>query len=297
MRVAITIATRNRREDLARTWTELRRLDPAPDEWWICADGCTDDTVTWVKQHAPAARLIEHRESRHSIRSRDEMIRASACDIVVGLDDDSYPLSADFVAHVRRRFAARPKCAVLSFPQRTDEFPDSLTARDFGPSLRVGSYVNAASALRRSTYLGLGGWPLMFEHAYDEPDYALRCIDAGWEVIHDTSQAVRHHWSARMRNEIGIHHRHARNEQWSVLMRCPSPLWPFAALRRAVGQFAYSVRRGPAWIVREPIWWWRALRGAPGAWGQREPVSAQAYRRWRALLQRPEPFELEASRG
>jgi hypothetical protein len=134
----------------------------------------------------------------------------------------------------------------------------------------------------------------MFEHAYDEPDYTLRCLNAGWEVIHDTTQPFRHHWSARMRNEINIHHRHARNEQWSVLMRCPAPLWPFAALRRAAGQFAYALRRGPAWVVREPVWWWRAARGASAAWSQRAPASAAAYRRWRALLRHPEPIALSA---
>ena len=67
MRVAITIATKNRRDDLARTCAELRKLNPAPDEFWICADGCTDDTVAWVKQHVPEARLIEHAVSQHSI--------------------------------------------------------------------------------------------------------------------------------------------------------------------------------------------------------------------------------------
>ncbi len=294
MRVAITIATRNRRADLEQTCGELRKLSPQPDEFWICADGCTDDTIAWVRQNAPHARLIEHRTSVHSIRSRDEMIRATACDIVVGIDDDSYPMAADFVTHVRARFGARPRCAVLSFPQRTDEFPATLAATDFGPALQLGSYVNAASALRRSTYLELGGWPLIFEHAADEPDYSLRCIDAGWEVLFDPAQPFRHHWSPRMRNEIGIHHRHSRNEQWTVLMRCPAPIWPFACIRRAAGQFAYAVKRGPAWVVREPIWWIRALRGASRAWALRAPVSAAAYRRWRQLLKKPEPSTLDA---
>jgi GT2 family glycosyltransferase len=290
MKLAVTVATKNRREELARTCAMLAALDPPADELWICADGCTDDTAAWVRAHLPHARLIVHECSQHSIRSRDELLRATAADLVVGLDDDSYPLDSDFVARVKARFVADPRLAVLSFPQRTDEFPATLTQTDFGPPLHVGSYVNAASAMRRLTYLELGGWPLYFEHMGDEPDYALRCLAAGHEVIHDTSLVFRHHWSVRERNEITNHHRHARNEAWSVLLRCPFPWWPFVLLRRAAGQFAYAAKRGPSWIIREPQWWWRALFGAPRAWRDRNPVPWSAYRRWRRLLRHPEPL-------
>ncbi|HVS53813.1 MAG TPA: glycosyltransferase [Opitutaceae bacterium] len=290
MRLAITIATHNRREELARTCAHLRELDPAPDELWICADGCTDDTVSWLRENLPAARVLVHAAAKHSIRSRDEMLRACDADIVVGLDDDSYPLDRDFVARVKARFAAWPVCAVLSFPQRTDEFPATLSQTDFGPCRRAGSYVNAASAIRRRTYLALGGWPLEFEHMGDEADFSLRCLAAGSDVIYDTSLVVRHHWSARMRSEISNHHRHARNEAWSILLRCPAPWWPLLLARRAAGQFFYGCRRGLRWVVAEPRWWLAAARGTPGIWRQRQPVSWHVYRRWLKLLRAPEPL-------
>jgi len=290
VRLAITIATRNRRAELVRTCAQLAQLDPPPDEFWICADGCSDDTVEWVQQNQPGAKLIVHAASRHSIRSRDEMIRATTCDIVVGLDDDSYPTARDFVTHVKARFAAWPRCAVLSFPQRTDEFPASLDQTDFGGIMQLGSYVNAASAMRRETYLALGGWPLEFHHAYDEPDYALRCIAAGWQVIHDPARQIRHHWTALMRNERNVHHRHARNEQLSILLRCPAPWWPLLCLRRAAGQFLYAAARGASWAGCEPVWWWRTLRASGWAWRQRTPVPWSAYRRWLRLLRTPEPL-------
>lgn len=290
MKLAITIATKNRRAELARTCAALARLDPPPDELWICADGCSDDTVAWVRANLPHAQLTVHETSQHSIRSRDEMLRATQADIVVGLDDDSYPLDQDFIPRVKTRFAANPRLAVLSFPQRTDEFPATLDQTDFGPPLRIGSYVNAASALRRSTYIELGGWPLRFEHMGDEPDYALRCLAAGHELIHDTSLIVRHHWSARERDELSNHHRHARNEAWSVLLRCPSPWWPFVLLKRALGQLRYAAGRGPRWMLREPLWWRAMLRGAGPMWRDRLPVSWASYRRWRHLIRHPEPL-------
>ena len=297
MRLAITIATRNRLPEVERTCAALARLEPQPDELWICADGCQDDTVEWVRRSCPQARLIVHGASQHSIRSRDEMIRATDCDIVVGLDDDSYPVDGNFVTAVKARFAACPRCAVLSFPQRTDEFPATLNQTDFGPTLLAGTYVNAASAIRRSAYLDLGGWPLVFEHAADEPDFALRCIASRWQVIHETSIVIRHHWSALMRNEVRVHHRHARNELWSVLLRCPFPWWPFVAAIRSAGQFRYACRRGWSWVIREPRWWWQALRGSIGIWRLRQPVDWPSYHRWRTLIRQPEIIRPELPGG
>ncbi len=291
MRVALTIATHNRRAELARTCDHVARLAPPPDELWICADGCRDDTVAWVREKLPNARLIVHDTAHHSIRSRDEMMRATTADVVVGLDDDSYPLNEDFVARVRQYFSAEPRCAVLSFPQRTDEFPATLAQADFGPSLRAASYVNAASAIRRAAYLELGGTVAAFEHMGDEPDFGVRCLAANWEIRHATDLVIRHHWSATMRSEWRNHFRHARNEAWSVLLRCPAPWWPFVLLRRAAGQFRFAARRGPGWIVREPRWWWAALAGAPAIWRARAPVNWSTYRRWRQLLRSPEPID------
>ena len=46
MTFAIMIATHNRCADLRRTCAALTSLSPPPDQVLICADGCTDDTVS-----------------------------------------------------------------------------------------------------------------------------------------------------------------------------------------------------------------------------------------------------------
>ena len=134
LRVAICITTHNRRAELDRTLAQIAALAPQPDELLIVADGCTDGTAEFVRESRPGARLIVHEKGRGSIPSRNELAAACQCDVFVSLDDDSYPLEGDFVSHVRELFAARPRLAVVSFPQRSDEFPESLTTTDFGPS-------------------------------------------------------------------------------------------------------------------------------------------------------------------
>ncbi len=285
--VAVCITTHNRREELARTLGEITRLTPAPDAVLIAADGCTDGTVEWLRAKHPHMHLLVHERAQGSIPSRNELAAACACDLFVSLDDDSYPLEADFIARVRGLFAAHPRLAVASFPQRTDEFPETLAASDFGPPRFVGSYANSGAVLRRAAFEELGGYPDFFFHAYEEPDFALRCAAAGWQVRHETSLTIRHHFTGTQRNEIRTHQRHARNELWSVLLRCPAPQLFAVALFRAVRQFGYAWHRGIAWVVREPAWWLAALGGIPRCLAARQPLPWARYREWMELVRTP----------
>lgn len=293
LRVGITITTHSRRAELARTLDQLSRLVPAPDEILVCADGCSDDTVEFVRTGSPHVRLIEHPAAQGSIPSRNELARASECDVFVSLDDDSYPLDPDFIARVREAFAAAPRLAVLSFAQRSDEFPASLTGTDFGRPAWVGSFANSGAALRREVFLALGGYPDFFFHAYEEPDFALRCVCAGWQVRYDPSLLVRHHFTGTQRNEIRTHHRHARNEAWSALLRCPAPQVFGVLLFRAVRQFGYACRRGPGWVGREPQWWWAALGGIGRCLRRRKPLPWAGYLAWMRLVRQPIESEEE----
>jgi GT2 family glycosyltransferase len=287
MLCAISIATHNRLPELRRTLGIVAGLNPPPDELLICADGCNDGTVEFVREQYPTARLIEHPKPSGSIRSRIELMHAATSDIVTSLDDDSYPLDGDFIARVRELFAKRPWVAVASFPQRSDEFPETLSATSFGPACYTGNYVNAAAAFRRSVYMELEGWTPEFEHAYDESDYTLQCLAAGYGVYFDPEIVIRHHFTSLKRNEIRTHHRHARNEQWAMWRRCPLPTLLAISPYRALSQFNYARKRGLAWMIREPAWWWMALRGLPAALGKRRPVSARIYRQWLRLIRHP----------
>ena len=285
--VTVMITTRNRAPDLARTLAVLRELTPPPDEIIVTLDGCTDGSAELLHTHFPSVRVIEHTPGRGSIVSRDRMLREAQSDLILSLDDDSYPIERDFLARSAVLFAA-PEIAVVTYPQRSDEYPSSLTQDDFGPDLWVGSFTSSGAMLRRTTYLTLRGYAICFGHAYEEPDYALQCIAAGHLVRFHAGLTIRHHYSGLNRNERRTHAQHSRNEQWSILLRCPSPWWPLLAVRRAAGQFAYAGRRGVGWVAREPAWWVATLRGVRSAWAARAPVSWTAYRRWLKLLRAPE---------
>jgi GT2 family glycosyltransferase len=277
------ITTRNRVHDLMRTCRNLQRLDPSPNEWLITADGCSDNTERLIRQEFPEARLIANHPGRGSVASRDYMMREARGDLVLALDDDSYPEQLDCIARFVPIFEKRPELAVLHFPQRTDEYPETIAQTDFGLEHLTRSFPNSGAVLRRSIYLQLPGFESRFFHMYEEPDYALQCVAAGYDLLFSPVVTIRHRYSSEGRSEVRNHHRLARNELWSTLMRCPFPFAIGMAGWRVFSQFRYACKRGWSWVIREPAWWCQALTGIPYCLRRRRPVSWPGYKRWLRL--------------
>jgi GT2 family glycosyltransferase len=280
MQISIMITTYNRLADLQRTLAVLARLDPAPREILITADGCTDGTAEFVKGLCPSAKLIVNQVGKGSVASRDRMMREAVGDLVLSLDDDSYPEQINCLERIAHYFVERPKLAVVHFPQRTDEYPATLARTDFGTACPTRTFANSGACLRRSIYLQLPGFEPRFFHAYEEPDYGLQCIASGYEIYYAPIITIRHHYSSQARNKIRTHQRHARNEFWSNLMRCPFPYALALIGYRLFSHFRYACTKGISWVIREPVWWWQAFRGLPYFLRRAKPYSWADYRRW-----------------
>src|SRR5947209_18709927 len=123
----LMITTRNRAAELQRTCDALRRLNPAPVEIVITADACSDATVDVVKSILPQARIFVNENPQGSIASRDRMIRESTAELVLSLDDDSYPEQIDCIASFTPLFEQNQRLAVLHFTHRSEEIPESLS--------------------------------------------------------------------------------------------------------------------------------------------------------------------------
>ncbi len=141
--------------------------------------------------------------------------------------------------------------------------------------------------MRRQVYLSMPGFPAMFQHMYEEPDYGLQCYAAGHAVWFEPSLQIVHAQSAVNREIIRRHHLNARNEVWSVWLRCPWPWLPMVTAYRLGRQFAHGLSMGYEWVVREPLWWWGAFKGIGVCCEQRRSIPWRTYYRWMQLARHP----------
>ena len=129
------------------------------------------------------------------------------------------------------------------------------------------------------------GFESRFCHVYEEPDYSPAMLRGGLRCAFlPRSITIRRPLLPGMRvMRCRIHHRHARNEFWSTLMRCPLPFAVGMIAWRVFSQLRYACGRGWSWVVREPVWWCEALTGIPYCVRKRRPVSWAGYKRWLSL--------------
>ena len=298
MKISVVITTHDRCDDLRRTLRKLFELQPRADEVLICADGCRDGTSEMVRLEFPECKLLENKEQRGSVFSRDRLLRAAASDIVASFDDDSYPLDKVFFKRATELLAEESEVAVISFPEIRDgeQFAHHTKTLSSPPQL-VSAYANCAAAMRRDVYLRSNGFPVFFRHMYEEPDYALQCYGLGYVIRFEPSLAIRHHVSMNQREPIRRHHLNARNELWSVLMRCPFPQLIAVAAFRIWRQFRYACSEGFEWAIKEPLWWSSALRGIGECVSNRHPVPWRIYYAWMKLARHPSAILQEPARA
>lgn len=286
--VSIAIATLNRRDDLRETLLELEKLDPPPLEILVCLDGCTDGSAKML-QEFPIVTVIKNERSSGSVYSRDRLFRIARGDLIVSLDDDSFPSQQDFVSRLAKLADERPEVGVFAFEEMR---PDGRDDRIFGRPKEesyIASYPNCAGAIRTKLYGASASYPLFFFHMYEEPDFCLQTYANGYSVLQIPSIKILHRYTHVGRNMIGRHHQHARNELLSVLMRCPFPHVFWVASYRILRQFIFAASNGGSWLLREPIWWWQAIKRSRQAIHHRKPVPWNIYWGWIRLGRKPLP--------
>jgi GT2 family glycosyltransferase len=219
-------------------------------------------------------------------------------DVIISLDDDSYPVANDFLARLGQLFEDHPEAAVIAFPELRDGECYATNSGAETPSGHfAAAYANCAAAMRRQYYLEQPGFPPFFEHMYEEPDYALQCYGSGTAVWIEPSLVIRHHLSSANRQPIRRHHQNARNEIWSVWLRCPWPQLLAVSLFRVWRQLRYAWSQGLIWAMCEPLWWFQTLPGSFQCLRARRPIAWRTYYQWMQLARNPIPSIGELKRA
>lgn len=239
--LSVVIPTFRRLGRLLETLARLRGCDPAPAEILVHVDTGDDETAPALRLHAPDIRLLESAAPQGPGGARNRLIAEAKHDVVVSLDDDSYPIDGDFFAAVLAAFEAQPEAGVLAMSIIHDYEP--VTDRSEAVQ-EVADFVGCGCAYRRAAFLETDGYlPLHPAYGMEEADLALQLIDRGWKIVHCPDLRVRHATDRAHQTAPAIVAAHVRNTALLAFLRYPLPLAP-RGLAQFANRIAYSTRRG-----------------------------------------------------
>lgn len=128
--------------------------------------------------------------------------------IIIGLDNDAAFASPDTVAGAVAAFDASTDLGAIGFRiVRHDSgeedlsswgYPQSLLAQA-GGSFDSVTFVGAGHAIRRTAWEAAGGYDAELFFCWEEYDFCLRAIEAGWRIRYQGNLVVRHHVALQAR--------------------------------------------------------------------------------------------------
>ncbi|MEM7228923.1 MAG: glycosyltransferase [Planctomycetota bacterium] len=189
MQLSFIVPTRNRADDVRLTLHQLGTLHHPTirDAEVIIIDNDSD-----VPLDVPVAldngwAVTVHRlDSNQGTGARNVGARAARGDWLIMLDDDSAPLTLDWV---ERLHTASYDIAVIASPivLRTDSIAPCREAGGL-PSVFIG----CGAAIRRETFLACGGYDESFGYYAEEYDFAAKLLARDLRVVWDPLFVVHH---------------------------------------------------------------------------------------------------------
>lgn len=291
--VSAVILAFNRREAVA---TVISKLTPLPvDEIVVVDNGSEDGTAEMVAALGGRVRLVDPKDNI-GIAGRNLGLRAATGDLVLFLDDDSYPLPGAVEA-LTATFDQHPEVAVVggfvrdvaadgSIRMSTEpgSFDWWLRAGRHGPAPEGGFptffFPEGGCLVRRDAFIEAGGFYEPYFFTVSEIDLTTRLLARGWDVRYEPAALFDH-----LKVPAGRMARHdilrlrIRNQLWYFWLRYPAGVaW------RRMGQYLFFDMFEAAWR-RKPS----ALTGGVlDAWRQRDRVRADRDPIPPALLDRVE---------
>jgi glycosyltransferase involved in cell wall biosynthesis len=188
----IVIVTKDRRQSLRRALTSA--LQQAGDiEVMVVDDGSTDGTSTMVQECFPDVRLERFATAAGLVVRRNFAVRSARAPVVMSIDDDAIFSSFDTVVRTLAEFD-ESRVAVVAVPYV--DVRREAVVRQRAPS-ETGCWVaptfrGTAFAVRRDAFLASSGFREAIFHQGEEPDLALRLLDAGHVVRLGRAPPIHH---------------------------------------------------------------------------------------------------------
>jgi GT2 family glycosyltransferase len=189
----------------------------------VADDASSDDSVSWLAEHAPGVEVLTSEINRGFLRNANRGVMSARSDVVILLNND-VETEEDFIAPLLRHFERDDvfgvSPAILSLTHEgADEgvnhftFEHGLILSKFlclqgmAPPTApapIGYVCGAAAAYDRKKFLELGGFDVLFSPNYfEDADLGYSAWKRGWRVVYEPASIVRHQHSATMKQCYG----------------------------------------------------------------------------------------------
>jgi N-acetylglucosaminyl-diphospho-decaprenol L-rhamnosyltransferase len=275
--VTVVIATRERRERLARTLDRLESLPRRPPVI-VVDNGSSAATLAAVRARAGSTvRVLALGENRGAA-ARTAGVDLARTPYVAFADDDSW-WAPGALPRAARHLDRHPRVGVLAArilvgddehldPTCTAMADSPLVAPEPLPGPALLGFVACGAVVRRDAYLAVGGFDRRFGVGGEEALLAIDLAAAGWWLAYAHDVVAHHHPSPADRRPER-EDRMLCNDLWCAALRRPGPAVLAAAAR------AVRARRPRALLL--------AARGAPWVLRERRVVPAHVERQLRLL--------------
>jgi GT2 family glycosyltransferase len=263
MSVTVVIATRDRRDSLLQTVERLRDLPERPGVV-VVDNHSSDGSAEAVRGAHPGVHVIELGRNLGAA-GRTVGARAAWTPYVALCDDDSWwaPGALDRATellHADDRLGLVAARIVVEPGERPDPTclrmqHSPLPDHPILPARQVLGFLACGAVVRRSAFLGAGGFDQRLELGGEEALLSIDLAAAGWRLLY-CPDVVAHH-QPQPRNREHRSRQTARNALWTAWLRRPLP----RAVALTARLVAHEGAAGPAalgealwglpWIVRE----------------------------------------------
>ena len=190
-----------------------------PAEIIVHIDAGDNETAPVLLTQFPQVKLLFANTRQGPGGGRNRLISNSSHEIIISLDDDSFPIDRDFFSCVHQVIVDHPKAGIIAMTVINDG--DTIVQRD-ALCMQAADFQGCACAYRRSMFIKTTGYiPLHPAYGMEETDVALQFLDAGFGIVRDFNLRIRHAHDNSRGRERAVIAGHIANTALLVFLRYP----------------------------------------------------------------------------